>query len=60
MNYDVKVKLCIFDVLLDWFLFDNGFCFFGGVVYNGNKIDVIGKFKVNGIYIINGNVYIVL
>ena len=57
VNYDFKLKLKTLDALLDWFPMDGAFRVSGGIVYNGNKIDAIGKSSSNGTYTLNGNTY---
>ncbi|HJW54208.1 MAG TPA: hypothetical protein VJ577_02955 [Burkholderiaceae bacterium] len=56
-RYDCKLKLQSFDALLHWFPGDNQFRLSGGIVYNGNKIDAVGKPNASGSYTINGNTY---
>ena len=56
-DYNFKMKLRTFDVLADWFPMDNGFRVSGGLVYDGNKIDVDMKAKDGAQYVINGTSY---
>ena len=56
-DYDFKMKLQTFDVLADYFPMDNGFRLTGGLVYNGNKIDVSVKSNDTSAYVLNGNTY---
>jgi len=57
VDYDYKLKLNTFDALLDYFPMDGGFRVSTGIVYNGNKIDVVGKPTATGTYTLNGNTY---
>lgn len=57
VNYDFKLKLRTLDALLDWFPMGGAFRVSGGIVYDGNKIDAVGKSNNNGTYTVNGNTY---
>ncbi|GAA4033280.1 hypothetical protein [Actimicrobium antarcticum] len=57
LSYDFKLKLNTFDALLDYFPGDSDFRLTGGLVYNNNKIDAIGKPTATGTYTINGTTY---
>jgi len=39
IEYDYKLHLMTFGVLLDWHPFENSFRLTGGVMYNGNRLD---------------------
>ena len=56
-DYNFKMKLRTFDVLADYFPMDNGFRMTGGLVYNGNKVDVDMKPKSGTDYVVNGITY---
>lgn len=56
VDYDAKLKLQSFDILADYFPFDNGFRLTGGAILNFNKVDAHAKPK-NGTYTVNGNTY---
>jgi hypothetical protein len=56
-DYNFKLKLRTFDVLADYFPMDNGFRMTGGLVYNGNKVDVDMKAKSGAQYVVNGTTY---
>ena len=56
-DYNFKVKLRTVDVLADYFPLDNGFRMTGGLVYNGNKVDVDMKAKSGTQYVLNGTTY---
>jgi hypothetical protein len=56
-DYNYKLKLRTFDVLADYFPMDNGFRMTGGLVYNGNKVDVDMKAKSGAQYVVNGTTY---
>jgi opacity protein-like surface antigen len=56
-DYNYKLKLRTFDVLADYFPMDNGFRMTGGLVYNGNKVDVDMKAKSGAQYVVNGTPY---
>lgn len=57
VNYDFKLKLNTFDALLDYFPMDGGFRVSAGAVYNGNRIDAVGKPAATGTYTLNGTTY---
>lgn len=57
VDYKFKLKLKTFDALLDYFPFDGAFRVSAGVVYNGNKIEAIGKPNASGTYTINNHTY---
>jgi hypothetical protein len=57
VRYDSKAKLRTADALLDYFPAGNGFRLTGGVIYNGNRIDAVGRPSAAGTYTINGNTY---
>jgi hypothetical protein len=56
-DYNFKMKLRTFDVLADYFPLDNSFRMTGGLVYNGNKVDVDMKAKSGAQYVVNGTTY---
>lgn len=56
-DYNFKMKLRTFDVLADYFPMDNGFRMTGGLVYNGNRVDVDMKAKSGAQYVVNGTTY---
>lgn len=56
-DYNFKMKLRTIDVLADYFPMDNGFRMTGGLVYNGNKVDVDMKAKSGAVYVVNGTSY---
>ena len=56
-DYNFKMKLRTVDVLADYFPMDNGFRMTGGLVYNGNKVDVDMKAKSGAQYVVNGTIY---
>lgn len=57
VTYDSKLKLRTFEALLDYFPTANQFRLTGGLVYNGNKIDAIGRPSAAGTYTIDGVTY---
>jgi hypothetical protein len=57
VNYDAKLKLRTLEALLDYFPTANQFRLTGGLVYNGNKIDAIGRPSTAGTYTIDGITY---
>ena len=57
VNYNFDLRLNTLDALLDYFPNDSGFRVSGGVSYNNNKVDAIGKPNASGTYTLNGNVY---
>lgn len=57
LDYRIKAKLNTFDVLLDWYPFDNAFRFTGGMMINNNRLDASAKPNGSGTYVINGNTY---
>jgi len=57
LDYDFKLKLRTFDALLDYYPQGTGFRLTGGVVFNGNKIDAIGRPTAGGTYTLNGRTY---
>lgn len=57
LDYDFKLKLRTFDALLDYFPQGTGFRFTGGIVFNGNKIDAVGRPTASGTYTLNGRTY---
>lgn len=57
IDYDIDGKLRTVDALLDWFpSATSGFRLSAGVVYDGNKFDVVGRPSA-GRYVINGVSY---
>jgi hypothetical protein len=56
VDYDFKLKMATVDALVDYFPMKGAFRVSGGLVYNGNKIDVSGR-PTGGTYTLNGNVY---
>lgn len=60
LNYDLKLKANIYDVLLDWFPSEkSGFRLSAGLAYNANKVDAVARPSFNGSYLINGTIYTV-
>ncbi len=58
IDYEADAKLQTFDVLFDWYVVPNSnFRLTGGVLYNGNKIEAIGRPNSQGNYIINKVTY---
>jgi len=58
IDYDVKGKLQSFDLLFDWYaLGGNKFHLTGGLVYNGNRFDAVGKANALGQFKLNNNSY---
>lgn len=57
VEYDFKLKLATVDALLDYHPFASGFRVTGGVIHNGNSIDVNARPNANGSYTINGRNY---
>lgn len=57
LDYDFKLKLRTFDALLDYFPQGTGFRLTGGVVFNGNKVDAVGRPNAAGTYTLNGRTY---
>lgn len=57
VNYDFKLQLNTWDVLVDYAPFDGYFRLTGGLVYNNNQIKATGKPNSNGTYTLNGHVY---
>lgn len=57
VQYDFKLKLATVDALLDYHPFDSGFRVSGGIIHNGNSIDVNARPNANGSYTINGRNY---
>lgn len=57
VEYDFKLKLATVDALLDYHPFASGFRLSGGVIHNGNSIDVNARPNANGSYTVNGRSY---
>lgn len=58
VNYDTKNKMRTFDVLFDWYVFNNSpLHATAGVMYNGSKISATAQPNADGGYIINGKPY---
>jgi hypothetical protein len=57
MDYDFKLKLQTVDALLDWFPFNGAFRISTGAVYNGSKIEAVGKPNSTATYTIQGRTY---
>lgn len=57
LDYDFKLKLRTFDALLDYYPQGTGFRLTGGVVFNGNKVDAVGRPTPAGTYTLNGRTY---
>ena len=57
VEYDFKLKLATVDALLDYHPFGSSFRLSGGVIHNGNSIDVNARPNANGSYTINGRNY---
>ncbi|HEY0844592.1 MAG TPA: hypothetical protein VGE12_04465 [Noviherbaspirillum sp.] len=57
LDYDFKLKLRTFDALLDYYPQGTGFRITGGVVFNGNKVDAVGRPTAAGTYTLNGRTY---
>jgi hypothetical protein len=56
IKYDAKLNLGSGLAVLDWHPFSGSFRLSGGVLANGNKVDLTGKLT-GGTYTINGNTY---
>lgn len=56
-NYDFKLKAQTIDLLADWYPSANGFHVTGGLIFNGNKIDMRGKPNNAGNFTFQGNTY---
>ena len=58
MDYELKLKTNTYDALLDWYpMRDSVFRLTGGLVYNGNQIDVQMKSNLPGRYTLLGRTY---
>ncbi|MDB5793467.1 MAG: hypothetical protein JWQ80_3491 [Massilia sp.] len=57
VQYDFKLKLASIDALLDYHPFGGAFRVSGGLIHNGNSIDVNARPNANGSYTINGRNY---
>ena len=58
IDYRLKTSLKTVDILFDWYVLDNSpLHLTGGVVYNNNKVEGVGKPQADGTYIINGFSY---
>lgn len=58
VDYDLKGKLRTADVLFDWYLQEGSvFHLTGGLVYNNNRFDAIGKPDAAGGFTLNGTRY---
>lgn len=57
IDYEADLDLRTADFLLDYFPRGNRFRITAGLIYNGNKIDVVGRPNATGTYIINGVAY---
>lgn len=58
VDYDLGLKGRTYDALLDWYPQEGkAFRLTGGIMYNGNKIDVRAKPGAAGNYSLQGNVY---
>ena len=57
VQYDFKLKLATVDALLDYHPFGSAFRVSGGIIHNGNRIDVNARPNANGSYTINGRSY---
>jgi len=56
IDYDAKLKLFNTELLADYYPMAGAFRLSGGLVYNGNKLDLDGK-PTNGSFTINGHTY---
>jgi hypothetical protein len=58
VDYELKGKLATFDVLFDWYVRDNSALHLtGGLVYNGNNFNAVGKPGIDGMFALNGHNY---
>ncbi|MEI7707242.1 MAG: hypothetical protein WCI90_03155 [Chlorobium sp.] len=58
INYDYKLSLGSYPVLLDWYPFEHsGFRLSPGVIFNNNKVTATGTTTVVGTYTIGGTTY---
>jgi hypothetical protein len=57
VDYDFKLKVQMFEALLDWFPMQSQFRVSAGLVYNGNQIESKGKPNNTGSYTLSGNTY---
>jgi hypothetical protein len=58
IDYDVKGKLQSFDLLFDWYVLSGSkFHLTGGLVYNGNRFDAVGKADPLGRFNLNNDSY---
>ncbi|MDA8365139.1 MAG: hypothetical protein M0Z84_15325 [Gammaproteobacteria bacterium] len=57
IDYDGNLRLRSAGALLDWYPFHGVFRLSGGLLYNGNKVDLTAVPNAGGTYTINGNTY---
>ena len=57
VDYDYDLKLRTFDALLDWHPTASAFRLTTGLVYNGNKLDVLARPRAGGSYVLGGTTY---
>jgi hypothetical protein len=57
VDYDFKLKMRTIDALIDWFPSNSEFRLSGGIVYNGNKVDAVGRSNSSNTFELNGNTY---
>jgi hypothetical protein len=58
IDYRLKTSLKTVDILFDWYVLNNSpFHLSGGVVYNNNKVEGVGKPLADGTYNIDGYSY---
>jgi hypothetical protein len=57
VEYDYKLKLRAIDALLDWHPTASTFRITTGVVYNGNRLDLLAKPQNEGSYVFRGTTY---
>jgi hypothetical protein len=57
VDYDYKLKLNTFDALVDYFPSEGSFRLTGGLTYNNNKVNAVGKSNAAGVFILNGTPY---
>lgn len=57
VEYEFDLKMRTLDALLDYYPMAGSFRLTGGVVYNGNRLDAVGRPQANGTYTIDGTTY---
>ena len=56
-TYDISAKLRTFDALVDYFPTSGAFRLTGGLIYNGNKVDLTARPNGGASYTFNGETY---